>query len=643
LGLCCKKTWWFLSAAGTGVQEFGKTRLVSDFFANITQRWQESTNMSNNGNEKIIELTGSITVRELSQRLNASPIDVIKNLMANGVMANINQQIDFDTAAIVAAEFGYEVIFKTYEVTAEEDTSQIPLWRRLIANEKPGDLVGRPPVVTILGHVDHGKTTLLDAIRKTRVAEGEVGGITQHIGAYQVEHEGRTITFLDTPGHAAFSAMRARGAQGADIVVLVIAADDGVMPQTREAIAHARAAKVPMIVALNKMDRANADPERVKQQLAEIGMIPDEWEGDTIIVPLSAINKQGLDDLLEAIVLVSDNMEILANPKGEVFGTVIEARIERGRGVMATLLVQNGTLRNGDVVIAGTANGRIKAMFNFLGKKIEKATPSMPVSVMGLNEVPTAGDLFQLAENEKAARDTAREREITANAAAQAQKSSMTLEQIFEKFQAGEAKELRLIVKADVQGSLEPIVSSLEDLGIGEIGVNILHADTGNISESDVMLASASDAVIVGFNVQPDSVASRMAETEGISVRTYNIIYRLTEDIEKALKGLLEPEQRKVVIGRAQVLAVFKVSRLGQVAGSKVLEGEIRRNAQMRVRRGENEEPLFEGNIASLKRHQEDVREVRQGFECGIGLRGFNDYHVGDILECFVVETVPVL
>jgi len=558
-------------------------------------------------------------------------------------MANINQQIDFDTAAIVAAEFGYETIFKTTEVVEEEDTSQIPLWRKMIATEKASNLVERPPVVTFLGHVDHGKTTLLDAIRQTRVAAGEVGGITQHIGAYQVEHEGRKITFLDTPGHAAFSAMRARGAQGADIVVLVIAADDGVMPQTKEAIAHARAAKVPMIVALNKMDRANADPDRAKQQLAEIGMVPDEWEGDTIIVPVSAINKEGLDDLLEAIVLVSDNMEILANPDGDLFGTVIESRIERGRGVMATLLVQNGTLENGDVVIAGTAHGRIKAMFDFLGKQVKKATPSMPVSVMGLNEVPTAGDLFTRVDNEKEAREKARELEIAADEAAQAQKSAITLEQIFERFQAGETKELRLIIKADVQGSLEPIISSVQDLDVGEIGVNILHSDTGNISESDVMLASASDAVIVGFNVEPDPVAVRMAENEGISIRTYNIIYRLTEDIEKALKGLLEPEERKVVIGRAQVLAVFKVSRLGQAAGSRVLEGEIRRNAKIRVLRQEMEEPLFEGNITSLKRHQDDVREVRQGFECGIGLRGFNDFQEGDILECFVVETVPIL
>ena len=599
--------------------------------------------MSENDENKNIELSGSITVRDLSEKLKASPIDVIKNLMANGVMANINQMIDFDTASIVAAEFGYEVTLKTFETVAEDDTSEIPLWRRLIATEDPSKLIDRPPVVTILGHVDHGKTTLLDAIRKTHVAEGEAGGITQHIGAYQVQHQDRTITFIDTPGHAAFSAMRARGAQGADIVILVIAADDGVMPQTKEAIAHARAAKVPMIVALNKMDRSNADPERVKQQLAEIGLIPDEWDGDTIIVPLSAIQNKGLDDLLEAINLVSDNLDIIANPEGEVFGTVIEARIERGRGVMATLLVQNGTLEVGDVVVAGTAYGRVKAMFTVQGQNTKKAEPSTPVSVMGLNEVPEAGDLFTITASEKEAREIVRERQIAADELVYAKKRTITLEQIFERFQSGETRELCLIIKADVQGSLEPIISSVEELGAGEIGVNILHADTGNISESDVMLASASDAVIVGFNVQPDSAAERLAETEGISIRTYKIIYRLTEDIEKALKGLLEPEEREVIIGRAQVLAVFRASRLGQVAGCRVLEGEIRRNGKIRVVRGEDQETFFEGDVASLKRHQDDVREVRQGFECGIGLRGFNDFSEGDLLECFITEIVAVI
>jgi len=596
--------------------------------------------MSENSGNKIIELTGPITVRELSEQLNASPIEVIKNLMANGVMANINQLIDFDTAAIVASEFGYEAIFKTYEITTEDETGEIPLWRRLIASEEQSNLVKRPPVVTILGHVDHGKTTLLDAIRQTHVVENEAGGITQHIGAYEANYNERRITFLDTPGHAAFSAMRARGAQGADVVVLVIAADDGVMPQTKEAISHARAAKVPMVVAMNKMDRPNADPERVKQQLAEIDMVSDEWDGDTIIVPISAIKKEGLEDLMEAILLIADNLTILANPKGDVFGTVIEARIERGRGVMTTLLVQNGTLNVGDVVVAGTAYGRIRGMFNYLGRKKQNADPSTPVSVMGLNEVPVAGDSFKIVSNEKEAREIIKERQIALEEQTQSSQSTITLEQLFERFKAGETKELCLVIKADVQGSLEPISSSIMELGVGEIRVNILHADTGNISESDVMLASASQAVIVGFNVISDSAAQHLAETAGISIRTYNIIYRLLEDIEKALKGLLEPEVIKVVVGKAQVLAVFKASRLGKVAGCRVLEGEIRRNGQIRVLQEGVEDAIYEGSVTSLKRHQEDVREVRQGFECGIGLRGFNEFAEGNILECYVLETV---
>lgn len=590
---------------------------------------------------KQIILPPGITVRDLSERLNASPIDVIKTLMANGVMANINQQIDFDTAAIVAAELGFEATMESFDISAEEDLGEIPLWRQLISRESVKDLVPRPPVVTILGHVDHGKTTLLDAIRETDVAGGEYGGITQHIGAYQIQHEGQTITFLDTPGHAAFTAMRARGAQGADIVVLVVAADDGVMPQTKEAIAHAKAAQVPIIVALNKMDRPNADRERAKQQLAEAGLIPDDWDGDTIVVPLSAKEKTGLEDLMEAILLIADSQEILANPNGTVFGTVIEAERDRYRGVQATLLVQNGTVNVGDVVIAGTAHGRIRAMFDYRGNKIESAGPSVPVSVMGMNDVPRAGDLFQLAESERDARSLVKEREISAERSAQTQSQSVTLEQLFARIQSGEDKELRLVVKADVQGSLEPIISSINDLGTDEIGVNILLSGTGNISEGDVMLAATSKAIVIGFNVDADPAARRASDTEGVSIRTYNIIYRLTEDIEKALKGMLEPEERQVVIGKAEVLAVFRASRLGQVAGCRVTEGELRRNGQIRVLR--EDEVLFEGDLASLKRHQEDVREVRQGFECGVGVRGFNEFEEGDILECFITETVAVI
>ncbi len=596
--------------------------------------------MSDNGQKtKKIELPSSITVRELAQLIHSSPIEIIKNLMANGVMANINQQIDFDTAAIIAAEMGYEAALETPE-EIEDDLSEVPLWRRLIADEDQKELTNRPPVVTILGHVDHGKTTLLDAIRHTNVAEGEAGGITQHIGAYQVEHNGQEITFLDTPGHAAFTAMRARGAQGADIVVLVVAADDGVMPQTKEAAAHAKAAKVPIIVAMNKIDRQNADREKVLQQLAEIGLVPDEWDGDTIVVPISAKKKLGIDDLLEAILLVSENTDIRANPKGKVIGTVIEAERDRAKGVLATLLVQNGTLNVGDIVVAGTVFGKLRAVFDYRGKKIRKAGPSTPVSVMGLSDVPHAGDLFQVVESEREARVLIQARDQAASAAATGVKSAITLEQLFEKFQAGEIRELRLIVKADVQGSLEPIVSSLNDMSKGDIAVNILHAETGNIGENDIMLASASDAVVIGFNVQADSAARRLAEAQGVSIRLYEIIYRLTEDVEKALKGMLEPEERETVLGHAEVRAVFHITKVGNIAGCRVLDGEIRRNARIRVLR--NKETLHEGGLSSLKHLQDDVREVRAGFECGIGVKGFNEFAAGDILESYIIEKVAV-
>jgi len=596
--------------------------------------------MSENGHSKTIELPPVITVRELAQMIKASPIEIIKSLMMNGVMANINQQIDFDTAAIVASEMGFEATMEALEAAVEEDRGEVPLWRRLIADEDPKNLVPRPPVVTILGHVDHGKTTLLDAIRNTNVAGGEAGGITQHIGAYQVEHNDRTITFLDTPGHAAFTAMRARGAQGADIVVLVVAADDGVMPQTKEAAAHAKAAKVPIVVALNKIDRPNADLNRVKQQLAEIGLVPDEWDGDTIVVPMSAKKKIGIEDLLEAILLVADNQEILANPKGQVIGTVIEAERDRAKGVLATLLIQNGTLNVSDTVVVGNTYGKLRAMFDHRGRRVRQAGPSTPVSVMGLVDVPQAGDLFQVVENEKEARALVEQRLQAQKQAANEQKTAITLEQLFDRYQAGDVKELRLIVKADVQGSLEPVVSSLQEMSGGEIALNILHAETGNIGDNDIMLASASKAIIVGFNVQVDPSARKLAEAEGVSIRLYDIIYRLTEDIEKALKGMLEPEEKETVIGHAEVRAVFRISKVGNIAGCKVTDGEIRRNARIRVLR--KNEILFEGGVASLKHLQDDVREVRSGFECGIGLKGFNEFEVGDILESYTVEKVAV-
>lgn len=591
----------------------------------------------NDNNSKKIELASSITVRDLAQIMQTSPIDVIKALMSNGVMASINQPIDFDTAAIVASEMGFEAVPESPQVR-EQDLGEIPQWRKVISKEAAENLAPRPPVVTILGHVDHGKTTLLDAIRETNVAEGEVGGITQHIGAYQAEHNGHLITFLDTPGHAAFTAMRARGAQGADIVVLVVAADDGVMPQTKEAIAHAKAAKVPIIVALNKIDKTNADPDRVRQQLAEVGLVPDDWDGDTIVVPMSAKKREGLEDLLEAIVLVADNMDIRANPNGEVIGTVIEAELDKAKGSMATLLVQNGTLEVGDVVVVGKAVGRLKALFDFRGRRIRKAGPSTPVSVMGLNEVPLAGDLFQVVSSEREARLIVSEKSQVGENIAISTKAQITLEQLFDQFKAGEVQELRLIIKADVQGSLEPIVSSLKNLCTEELSVKILHAETGNITENDVMLAAASKAVIVGFSVQADVAARRLAEKEGVSIRLYDIIYRMIEDIEKALNGMLEPVERETILGHAEVRKVFRISKVGNIAGCYITDGEIRRNTRGKVLR--DGEVVAIGEISSIKHLQEDVRELRQGFECGIAIRNFSDYMEGDRIESVTVEMV---
>jgi translation initiation factor IF-2 len=566
--------------------------------------------------EKIqVEIPSFLTVRELAELLEVSPIEVIKELMSNGIIANINQQIDFDTAAIVTEEMGFEA-YSLAEVQVEEEVKSLPAWREIIRQEKKESLQRRAPVVTMLGHVDHGKTSLLDVIRNAEVQAGEVGGITQHIGAYQVEYEGQSITFLDTPGHEAFTAMRARGARSTDIAVLVVAADDGVMPQTREALDHARAAGIPIIVALNKIDRPNANPELVKQQLAELDLTPDEWGGDTMIIPVSAKTHEGLEDLLEAISLVAEDTEIHANPAGKTFGTVIEGRLERTKGVVATLLVQNGTIRVGQAVVSGTVCGKVRAMFDYRGRPIKKAEPSIPVQIMGLGNVPEAGSLFHVVSNEKEARAIVEERSLERQLAAEPRKA-YSLDDIFERFQAGETQALNLIIKADVQGSLEPIVNSLENISYGELKVKILRADTGNISESDVMLASASDAIVIGFGVKPDSAARNVAEVQGISVRSYELIYKLVEDVDKALKGMMEPEYAPVVIGKAEVRAVFRIRRVGEIAGCMILEA-----------------------VSSLKRFEEDVRQVRAGFECGVGLEGMKGYREGDIIVFYVVERV---
>ena len=508
------------------------------------------------------------------------------------------------------------------------------LWQRLLETERPEDLQPRPPVVTVLGHVDHGKTTLLDAIRHTHVVEAEAGGITQHIGAYQVELDGRKITFLDTPGHEAFTAMRARGAQVTDIVVLVVAADDGVMPQTREALDHARAANVPIIVALTKIDKANANIERVKQQLADLELVPEDWGGDTIVVPVSGKTGEGIQDLLENILLVTEIEGFKANPNRPAMGTVIESSLDRTRGPLATLLVQNGTLRVGDSLVIGEVWGRVRAMFDEWGKNVKEAPPATPVQVIGLSDVPEAGETFEVVRDERTARSIAsqraeerraRERRPTAK--------TVSLEDIFDQVQAGEVKELNLILKADVQGSLEPIVSSLTQLNQEhkEVQVRILHQGLGNVSESDIMLAVASKAIVIGFNVGVDAAAHRMAESEGVQIRLYNVIYELIEDVDRALRGLLEPKYQEVVIGHAEVRRVFNIPRRGKVAGCYVTDGIAARNATVRVRR--NGTIVYEGRVASLKRFQEDVMEVRQDFECGVGLEGFDDFQEGDILE----------
>lgn len=590
----------------------------------------------------VIELPEMLTVRDLARSLRTSPIEVIKELMANGIVASINQIIDYDTAEIVARELGFETR-PQMELAEEEEEGEEPiltLWQRLAQSEDPDALKPRPPVVTVLGHVDHGKTTLLDAIRQTSVVEDESGGITQHIGAYQVDKDGRKITFLDTPGHEAFTAMRARGAQVTDLAVLVVAADDGVMPQTREAISHARAASVPILVALNKTDKAGAQPELVKQQLSEVGLTVEDWGGDVICVPVSAKQRQGIDDLLENILLTTDVADLRSNPDRPAVGTVVESQLDKRRGPTATLLVQGGTLRCGDALVTGTISGRVRAMLNERGEPVEEAPPSMPVLVMGLSDVPTAGDIFEVVDNGRVARAIASNR-LDEERLARGRPVTprlLSLEEIFRQFQAGEVKELNLIFKADVQGSLEPIVNSLEKLGDEGLQVRILHQGIGRITESDVMLASASRAIIIGFNVDVDEAARRSAQQDGVDIRQYDIIYRLVDDVDRALKGMLEPEYADVVIGRADVRAVFHIRRRGNVAGCYITDGEATRNAMVRVLR--DGEELFDSTLDSLKRFQEDVTEVKAGFECGIGIAGFDDFEEGDVFEFYERERV---
>ena len=575
-----------------------------------------------------ITVGDTITVGELASRLKATAAEVIKKLMQLGVMATVNQEIDFDTAFLVAEEFHAKVereVVVTIEemiIDDSEDTEQ--------------DLKPRDPVIVVMGHVDHGKTSILDAIRRTNVASGEAGGITQHIGAYRCQFGDQSITFLDTPGHEAFTSMRARGAKVTDIAVLVVAADDGIMPQTVEAINHAKEADLSIVVAINKIDKPDANPDRIMQQLTEHGLVPEEWGGETICVPVSARTGQGLDRLLEMILLVAEMKELRANPDRPAKGTVIEARLDKGRGPVATLLVQNGTLHVGDIVIAGTSVGRVRAMTDENGKNLEEAGPSVPVEIMGLDEAPVAGDVFNVVSDERLARELVEQRKQAAKEEQFKKYQKVTLDNLFEQMKQGEMKELCIIVKADVQGSVEAVTQSLEKLSNDEVAVRVIHGGVGAVSESDVMLADASNAIIVGFNVRPDSMAQAAAENANVEIRLYRVIYECIEEIESAMKGMLAPKTREVMHGRIEVRQVFKISSIGTVAGCYVLEGKVMRGDSIRVVR--DGIVIADDKMASLRRFKDDVREVAQGYECGIGLERFNDIKVGDIFEAYVIE-----
>ena len=575
-----------------------------------------------------IEVPEEITVGEFALRLKVSAPEVIKKLMALGVFATINDTIDFDTAVLVADEF-HAKVEKEVVVTIEE---------RIIddSEDEEENLVPRAPVVVVMGHVDHGKTSILDVIRHTNVTEGEAGGITQHIGAYRVKVGDRDITFLDTPGHAAFTTMRARGAQVTDIAVLVVAADDGIMPQTVEAINHAKAAGVSIIVAINKMDKEGANPERVKEQLTEYELVPEEWGGDTPCIPVSAHTKQGIDDLLEMIILTADMMELKANPDRAAKGTVVEARLDKGMGPIATVLVQNGTLHTGDIIVAGTSVGRVRSMMDDKGRRVKEAGPSVPVEITGLDDVPVGGDIFNAVSDERLARELVEQRRTEQKEEVFRSQTKVTLDNLFEQMKEGDMKELKIIVKADVQGSVEAVRQSLEKLSNDEVRVHIIHGAVGAVSESDVMLANASNAIIVGFNVRPDPVAEENAKRDGVDLRLYRIIYDCIEEIESAMKGMLAPKYREVALGRAECRETYKISSVGLVIGGHVIAGKITRNAQVRVVR--DGIIVADDRIASLRRFKDDVKEVADGYDCGITLEKFADIKQGDILEAYEME-----
>ena len=578
-----------------------------------------------------ISYTEGITVGELADKMNVESAEIIKKLFLLGIVANINQSLDEDTLELIASD--YDVELEKEIVIDEEDLSIY-----FDDEQEDPDAIERPAVVTIMGHVDHGKTTLLDSIRHTKVTAGEAGGITQHIGAYQIKNAGKKITFLDTPGHAAFTTMRARGAQVTDITILVVAADDGVMPQTIEAINHAKEADVPTIVAVNKIDKPTANPDRVMQELTEYGLIPEDWGGDTIFVPLSALSGEGIDDLLEMIGLVAEVQELKANPSKRAVGTVIEAELDKSRGPSASLLVQNGTLNVGDAIVVGNTYGRIRAMVNDLGQRIKSAGPSTPVEITGINDVPQAGDRFVIFSDEKQARRIGEARHEASIIQQRQESKNVTLDNLFEQMKQGEMKDLNVIIKGDVQGSVEALAASLMKIDVEGVNVRIIHTAVGAINESDVTLANASNGIIIGFNVRPDSGAKRAAEAENVDMRLHRVIYNVIEEIESAMKGMLDPEFEEQVIGQAEVRQTFKVSKVGTIAGSYVVEGKITRNAGVRVIRDGIVQ--FEGELDTLKRFKDDAKEVAQGYECGITIDKYNDLKEGDIIEAFEMVEV---
>lgn len=576
----------------------------------------------------------SLTVAELAKKLHREPSEIIKKLFMLGVMATINQELDKDAIELICADYGVEV----EEEIRIDKTDLDTYFDETIVEVDENALEERAPVVTIMGHVDHGKTSTLDSIRNTKVTAGEAGGITQHIGAYQVEANGKKITFLDTPGHAAFTTMRARGASVTDIAIIVVAADDGVMPQTVEAINHAKAAEVPIIVAINKMDKPTANPDRVQQELTEHGLVPEAWGGDTIFVPISALKGEGIDELLEMVLLTAEVSELKANPTRQAIGSVIEAQLDKGRGPVATLLVQDGTLRVGDPIVVGHAYGRVRAMVNDMGRRVKEARPSTPVEITGLNEVPQAGDRFVVFEDEKTARQVGESRSMTAIQAQRSEKQRVTLDNLFEQMSQGDMKELNLIVKADVQGTVEAMASSLMKIDVEGVNVKIIHTGAGAITESDITLAAASNAIVIGFNVRPDANAKRAADEEGVDIRLHRIIYKVIEEIEQAMKGMLDPEYEEKIVGQAEVRQTIKVSKIGTIAGSYVTEGKIVRDAGVRVIR--EGIVIFEGELDSLKRFKDDAKEVARGYECGITIKNYNDIKEGDIIEAFVMEEI---